>query len=108
MQARVRPLQSNDSESFIVILINFDCSSKLSFEEKSNSVIGDKIFKRDRQLISPGAVMVSVAKCPVMQSLQKVSKISSFEPKFQRKSENQGYIKISEKVLNRTLEKWVF
>jgi hypothetical protein len=63
MQARVRPLQSNDSESFIVILINFDCSSKLCFEEKSNSVIGDKIFKKSRQLISSGAVMVSVAKC---------------------------------------------
>jgi len=27
----------------------------------------------------------------------KVSKISPFEPKVQRKSENQGYIKVSEK-----------
>ena len=46
MQARVMPLQSKDSESFIVILINFDSSSKLCFEEKSNNVIGDKIFKK--------------------------------------------------------------
>ena len=52
--------------------------------------------------------MVSVAKFSIMQSLQKLSKISSFEPKIQRKSENQGYIKVSEKVLKRTLEKWVF
>ena len=46
MQARVMPLQSNDFEGFIVMLINFDCSSKLCFEEKSNNVIGDKFFKR--------------------------------------------------------------
>ena len=46
MQARVMPIQSNDSESFIIILVKFDCSSKLYFEEKSNSVIGDKFFKR--------------------------------------------------------------
>jgi len=52
--------------------------------------------------------MVSMAKFSIMQSLQKVSKISSFEPKIQRKSENQGYIKVSEKVLNMPLKKWVF
>ena len=46
MQARVRPLQSYDSESLIVMLIDFDCSSKLCFEEKSNNVIYDKIFKK--------------------------------------------------------------
>ena len=38
MQARMRPLHSYDSESFIVMWIDFDCSSKLCFEEKSNSV----------------------------------------------------------------------
>ena len=85
MQAGVVPLQSNDSQSFIVILINFDCSSKLCFEEKSNSVISDKIFKKILQLISSSAVMVSVAKCPVKQSLQRVPKISSLEPKFRGK-----------------------
>jgi len=85
MQTRVMPLQSNDPQSFIVILINFDCSSKLCFEEKSNSAIGDKIFKKSLQLISLGVVMVSVAKCFVMQSMQKVSIISSFEPKFREK-----------------------
>jgi len=85
MQARVMTLQSNDPQSFIVILINFDCSSKLCFEEKSNSAIDDKIFKKSLQFISTGAVMVSVAKCSVMKSPQKVSKISSFEPKFRGK-----------------------
>ena len=108
MQARVRPLQSNDSESLIIILINFDCSSKLCFEEKSNSVIGDKIFPKSRQLIFSDAVMVSVAKCPVILSLQRVPKISSFEPKFQRESENQCVLKSVKKVQNKTLEKWVF
>jgi len=69
MQARVSPLQSNDLQSSIVILINFDCSSKLCFEEKSNSTIGDKILKKSLQLISSGAVMVSMAKFSVMKSL---------------------------------------
>ena len=46
MQARVMLLQSNDSQIFIILLIKFDCSSKLCFEEKSNNAIGDKIFKR--------------------------------------------------------------
>jgi len=46
MQARVRPLQGYDSESFIVMLIDFDSSSKFCFEETSNSVIGDKNFKK--------------------------------------------------------------
>ena len=86
MQARVGPLQSYDSESFIVMWIEFDSSSKLCFEEKSNSVICDKIFKKkSRQLISSGAGMVSVAKCPVKQSLQRVPKVSSLEPKFRGK-----------------------
>jgi len=52
--------------------------------------------------------MVSVAKCPVKQPLQRVPKISSFETKFQRKSENQGCFKVNEKVSNMTIEKWVF
>ena len=69
MQARVSPLQSNDLQSSIVILINFDRSSKLCFEEKSNSTIGDKILKKSLQLISSGAVMVSMAKFSVMKSL---------------------------------------
>ena len=64
-------LQSNGPHSFIILLINFDYSSKLCFEEKSNSAIGDKIFKKGRQLISSGAVIVSMAKCSIMQSLQK-------------------------------------
>ena len=100
----------NDLESFTVILINFDYSSKLCFEEKSNSFIGDKIFKKKKscQLISSDAGMVSVAKCPVMQSLQRVPKISSFELNFQRKSENQGCFKSVKKCQNITLEKWVF
>jgi len=46
MQARVRPLQSYDSESFIVMRTNFDSSSKLYFEEKSNNVLCDNIFKK--------------------------------------------------------------
>lgn len=108
MQARVMLLQSNDPQSFIIILIDFDCSSKLCFEEKSNSAIGEKNFKRGLQLISSGAVMVSVARCSIMQSPQKVSKISSFEPKIQRKSENQGYIKVSEKGAKQDIRKWVF
>ena len=83
-------LQSNDPQSFTIILIDF------------------KIFKKIRQLISSGAVMVSVARCSVMQSPQKVSKISSFEPKIQRKSENQGYIKVNEKGAKQDIRKWVF
>jgi len=62
MQARVMLLQSNDPQLSIILLIKIDGSSKLCFEEKSNSAIGDKIFKKSRQLISSGAVMVSVAK----------------------------------------------
>ena len=108
MQARGMFLQSNDPQSFNIMMIDFDYSSKLCFEEKSNSVICDKMFKKSRKLIPSGAVMIPVTRCSDMQSLQKVSNISLFDPKFQRKSENQGYIKISEKVLNRTLEKWVF
>jgi len=46
MQARVMLLQSNDPRSFNILLIKFDYSSKICFEEKSNSAIGDKIFKR--------------------------------------------------------------
>jgi len=46
MQARVSPLQSYDSEIFIIMWTNFDYSSKLCFEEKSNNVICDKIFKK--------------------------------------------------------------
>ena len=105
MQGRVMFLQSNDPQSFIIILINFDYSSKLCFEEKSNSAIGDKIFKRGLQLISSGAVMVSVAKFYVRKSPQSMSKISSFEPKIQRKSENHGYIKISEKGAKHDIRK---
>lgn len=44
------------------MMIDFDCSSKLCFEVKSNSVICDKMFKKGQQLIYLGAVMVSVAK----------------------------------------------
>ena len=71
MQARGMLLQSNDQQISIILLIKFDGSSKLCFEEKSNSAIGDKIFKKGWQLISSGAVMVSVAKFSIMQSLQK-------------------------------------
>ena len=108
MQARVRPLHSYGSESFIIMQIDFDSSLKLCFEEKSNSVIYDKIFKKSRQLIFSDAVMVSVAKCPIMQSLQRVPKISSFELKFQRESENHCVLKSVKKCQNTTLEKWVF
>ena len=52
--------------------------------------------------------MVSVAKCPVVQSLQRVPKISSFELKVQRESENQCVLKSVKKCQNITLEKWVF
>ena len=52
--------------------------------------------------------MVSVAKCLVMQSLQRVPKISSFELKFQRESENQCVLKSVKKCKTQTLEKWVF
>jgi len=52
--------------------------------------------------------MVAMAKFPVMQSLQRVPKISSFELKFQRKSENEGCFKSMKKCQNITLEKWVF
>ena len=52
--------------------------------------------------------MVSVAKCPVVQSLERVSKISSFELKFQRESENQCVLKSVKKCKTQTLEKWVF
>jgi len=46
MQARGRPLHNYGSESFIVRWIDFDSSSKLCFEEKSNKVIYDKIFQK--------------------------------------------------------------
>jgi len=59
-------------------------------------------------LIFSNAVKVSIAKCPVVQSLQKVSKIPSFEPKFQREIENQCVLKSVKKVQNTTLERWVF
>ena len=65
-------------------------------------------FSKGRQLISSDAGMVSVAKCPVMQSMQKVPKISSFELKFQRESENQCCFKSVKKCQNITLEKSVF
>lgn len=93
MQTRGRPLHSYGSESFIVMWIDFDSSSKLSFEEKSNSVIYDKIFQKSHQLIFSDTIMVSMEKCPIIQSLQRVLKISSFEPKFQRESENQCVLK---------------
>jgi len=98
-------LQRNAPQISFILLTKFDGSSKLCFEEKSNSAIGDKIFKNGRQLIYSSAVMVSVAKCSIMKSQQKVSKISSFEPKFQRKSENQGYIKVSEKSVQQDIKK---
>ena len=108
MQARVRPLHSYGSESFIVRWIDFNSSSKLCFEEKSNSVIYDKIFQKIRYLIFSNVVMVSMAKCPIVQSLQRVLKIPSFEPKFLRESENQCVLKSVKKVQNTTLERWVF
>ena len=46
MQARGRPLQSYDLKNFIVMLTDYDCSSKLCFEEKSNSVLFVKILKK--------------------------------------------------------------
>ncbi len=46
MKARGRPLQSYDSEVFIVMLIDYDCSSKLCFEEKSNNVSFVIILKK--------------------------------------------------------------
>jgi len=46
MQARGRPLHSFGLESFIVRWIDFDSSSKLCFEEKSNKVLYDKIFQK--------------------------------------------------------------
>jgi len=45
MQARVRPLQSYDSESFIVMWTNFNCSSKLYFEENLNRSLVKKNSK---------------------------------------------------------------
>lgn len=62
MQARVMLLQSNDPQSSIILSTKIDGSSKLCFEEKSNSAIGDKVFKKGRQLISLGVVTVSMAK----------------------------------------------
>ena len=97
MQARVMLLQSNGPHISIILLIKIDGSSKLCFEEKLNSAIDDKIFEKSLQSISTGEVMVSMAKCSVMQSLQKVSKISSFEPKIQRESENQCVLKSMKK-----------
>ena len=78
MQTRGRPLQSFDSNIFMVMFIDYDCSSKLCFEEKSNSVTFVIIFQTSLQLISSGVVMVSLAKFHVMQPLQKVPKNSSF------------------------------
>jgi len=49
-----------------------------------------------------------LAKCPIMQSLHGVPKISSFELKLQRESENQGCFKSMKKCQSITLEKWVF
>lgn len=65
-------------------------------------------FSKSIKLISSGAIMVSVAKFPVMQSLQRVPKISSFEPKFQRESENQCCFKVSEKVSKHNIKKMGF
>ena len=67
-----------------------------------------KFSKKSRQLISLDAVKVSMAKCTIAQSLQRVPKISSFELKFQRESENQCVLKSVKKCQNITLEKWVF
>jgi len=47
IQARVMLVQSNDPQSSIILLRKIDSSSKLCFEEKSNSAIGDKIFKKE-------------------------------------------------------------
>ena len=107
MQARVMTLESNDPQSFIVILINFDCSSKLCFEEKSNSVICDKFFKRSpidffrcshcfRGQMSFHAIPAKSAENFITWA------------KTQRKSENQGCFKVSEKVSNINTRKWVF
>jgi len=38
--------QSNDPQLSIILLTKIDGSSKLCFEEKYNSAIGDKIFKK--------------------------------------------------------------
>ena len=46
MQVRGRSLQSHDLKIFIVMLIGYDYSSKLCFEEKSNSVSFVIIFKK--------------------------------------------------------------
>ena len=77
-------------------------------KKKSNSVSFVIKFSKGQQLISSDAVMVSMAECSVMQSMQRVPKISSFELKFQRESENQCILKSVKKCQNITLEKWVF
>ena len=59
-------------------------------------------------MIFSDTVMVSVAKCPVMQSLQRMLKIASFELQFQRESENQCVLKSVKTCKTQTLEKWVF
>ena len=62
MHARVMLLKSNDPQLSIILLTKIEGSSQLCFEEKSNSAIGDKIFKKGRQFISFDVAMVSMAK----------------------------------------------
>jgi len=93
-----------DHESFIVKCKDFDSSSKLCFEEKSNKVIYDKIFQK---IASRLFQMQSWFPWPNAQShspRKEMPKISLVEPKCQRKSKNQGVLKSMKKVQNTTLE----
>jgi len=58
--------------------------------KKSQTVSFVKKNKKSRQLISLGAAMVSMAKCPIMQSLKRVPKTSSVDLKFQREKRNSS------------------
>lgn len=92
MQARVILLQINGPQLSIILLIKIDGSSKLRFEEMSNNVIGDKIFKKGSTIdfisCSHGFPRQSALSCIPYEMCQKFHRLS---PKFKGKVKIKVY-----------------
>ena len=85
-------LQSNDPQLSFILLTKIDGSSKLYFEEKSNSAIGDKIFKKGSIIdffgYNHGFCGQSALSC---NSYEKCRKFRHLSPKFKEKVKIRVY-----------------
>lgn len=93
MQARNMPLHNYGSESFIVKCKDFESSSKICFEEKSNKLIYEKNFQKIARRIFQMQSWIPWLDAQSHSPRKEIPKISLVEPKCQRKSENQGILK---------------